>query len=309
MLFSLLLSLAHADPRLIAHRGLGQTFDLEGVGSQTCTAARIHPPTHPHLENTIPGIAAAISAGAAMVEIDLQPTADGQLVVFHDATLDCRTEASGRTRDQPLSALQALDAGYGYTADGGQSWPLRGSGVGLIPSFAEVTAAFPETAFILDLKTGAPGDAALYVAGLAALSAEQRGRLWVYGARDPVEAIRRAYPEVRAFTRGEMTGCLRDYMKQGWRGAVPAGCHDTVVFVPVNRARLVWGYPDRLVRRMEAVGTEVVILGPWYRGEHHSRGVDTLEQAAGVPADFGGLIWTNRVDLLGSSADMPNITQ
>lgn len=295
----LLLSLAHADPRLLAHRGLGQTYDLEGVGSQTCTATRIHPPTHPYLENTLPGISAALAFGAEVVEIDVQPTADGELVVFHDATLDCRTEASGRTRDQTLATLQALDAGYGYTADGGQSWPFRGAGVGLIPSLSEVLAAFPDARFLLDLKVN---DAAGYRDGLAALSVEQRARLWAYGAPDPIAAIREAYPEIRAFTRGDAMGCLRDYMKRGWRGAVPETCHDTVLFLPVNRAGLVWGYPDRLVRRMDAVGTEVILLGPWYRRERHSRGVDTLEL---VPDDFGGLIWTNRVDLLGPGSPAP----
>lgn len=44
------------EPLLLAHRGLGQTFDLEGVENDTCTAGRIHPPEHPYLEKTLPSM-------------------------------------------------------------------------------------------------------------------------------------------------------------------------------------------------------------------------------------------------------------
>ena len=35
---------------------------------------------------------AAFAAGADIVELDIHPTTDGQFAVFHDWTLDCRTE-------------------------------------------------------------------------------------------------------------------------------------------------------------------------------------------------------------------------
>ena len=46
-------------PVLLAHRGLAQTFDLDGVTNDSCTATRIHAPTHPYLENTIASMVAA----------------------------------------------------------------------------------------------------------------------------------------------------------------------------------------------------------------------------------------------------------
>jgi glycerophosphoryl diester phosphodiesterase len=49
---------------------------------------------------------------------------------------------------------------------------------------------------------------------------------------------------------------------------------------------------------MAGVGSEVVVVGPW-RGERHSRGVDDVEWLRSIPADFGGGVWTNRVDLIG----------
>ena len=85
-----------ARPLIIAHRGLGQTFHREGITGQTCTAERIFPPEHPYLENTIAGFAAAFAAGADIVEFDVHPTTDGHFVVFHDWTLDCRTERPRR---------------------------------------------------------------------------------------------------------------------------------------------------------------------------------------------------------------------
>src|SRR5262245_41810311 len=85
-------------PVLLAHRGLAPTFDLHGVTCDTCTATRIHAPEHPYLENTPASMAAAFHAGAAMVEFDIHPTTDGHFAVFHDWTLDCRTDGKGVTR-------------------------------------------------------------------------------------------------------------------------------------------------------------------------------------------------------------------
>lgn len=107
-------------PILLAHRGLSQTFSMEEIESDTCTAERINKPEHSYLENTIPSMEAAFKAGADLVEFDVQPTKDNNFVIFHDWTLDCRTNGKGVTRDFTTKELQALDIGYGYTADGGK---------------------------------------------------------------------------------------------------------------------------------------------------------------------------------------------
>ena len=83
-------------PKLIAHRGMYQMYDKTGVERDTCTADRIYEPYHSYLENTVPSVERALGMGAWMVEIDIATTKDGELVVFHDWTLDCRTEGSGR---------------------------------------------------------------------------------------------------------------------------------------------------------------------------------------------------------------------
>ncbi|WP_319005090.1 glycerophosphodiester phosphodiesterase family protein [Acuticoccus sediminis] len=60
-----------------------------------------------HVENTLGAVEAAIEAGYA-VEVDLQLTADGGLVVTHDSTLDRMTNATGRVADRTLDELRAI---------------------------------------------------------------------------------------------------------------------------------------------------------------------------------------------------------
>lgn len=56
------------------------------------------------VENTAGAVTAAIEAGYA-IEIDLQVTADGAAVVFHDATLERLTGERGAVRDRTAQAL------------------------------------------------------------------------------------------------------------------------------------------------------------------------------------------------------------
>jgi hypothetical protein len=64
--------------RLIAHRGVHQTYHREELENDTCTAKRVDPPRHDYLENTIASMEAAFAAGADIVELDVHPTTDGQ---------------------------------------------------------------------------------------------------------------------------------------------------------------------------------------------------------------------------------------
>lgn len=143
-------------PVLLAHRGLAQTFPHEGLAGDTCTATRIRPPEHAYLENTLAAMEAAFRAGADVVELDVHPTTDGHFAVFHDWTVDCRTDGKGVTHEHTLAELKALDVGFGYTADGGKTFPFRGKGRGLMPSLDEVLAAFPGKRFLVNIKSNDP---------------------------------------------------------------------------------------------------------------------------------------------------------
>ncbi len=114
-------------PLVEAHRGIHQTFDRTNLTQRDCTARRMRPPTNPYLENTIGSMRASFAAGADEVELDVHPTTDGEFAVFHDWTLECRTNGKGVTRQQSMAYLRTLDLGYGYTADGGKTYPFAAS--------------------------------------------------------------------------------------------------------------------------------------------------------------------------------------
>lgn len=59
-------------------------------------------------ENSIAAIEAARVAGADIVEFDVQPCADGELVVIHDDTLDRTTDGTGRVAQMCFADIASL---------------------------------------------------------------------------------------------------------------------------------------------------------------------------------------------------------
>jgi glycerophosphoryl diester phosphodiesterase len=282
--------------RWLAHRGVHQTFDPQGIDMHTCTATRIHPVTHPFLENTLPSMQAAFDAGADAVEVDVHATRDQQLAVLHDESLECRTDGRGRPEDHTLDELRQLDLGYGYTADGGATWPLRGTGRGLLVSLPEVYVAFPDRAFVVDIKAGDASVGDLVADVLATLPEPVRARQLVYGSVPAVERVKQRLPEVRTFTRPQTASCLERYLAGGWLGIVPESCRHTLLLVPINYTWALWGFPRRFEARMARHGTEVALMGPLVDGI--TTGIDA-QTLGDVPEDFGGWIWTNEIDKIG----------
>jgi len=62
-------------------------------------------------ENSLAGVRAALDAGAVMVEVDVQLTADGVPVVLHDATLARTGDRDEAIFDLPAAAVAAIDVG------------------------------------------------------------------------------------------------------------------------------------------------------------------------------------------------------
>lgn len=286
--------------RLIAHRGVYQSFHREGLKNDTCTAERIDPPTHSYLENTIPSMRAAFAAGADVVELDVHPTIDGHFAVFHDWTLDCRTEGSGATRDHDLARLKSLDIGYGYTADGGRTFPFRGLGSGLLPELAEVFAALPQGRFLINFKSREEREGDMLTA-LLAEHPEWRARVWgVYGGEEPTaRAAALLDGDLRAWSRRSLIDCLGRYAALGWSGYMPAACRNTAVMIPLNAGPWLWGWPHLLQKRFREAGSEVILLGPFASGDPGTAGIDSLDLLAKVPPGFSGYLWTNRIELIG----------
>jgi glycerophosphoryl diester phosphodiesterase len=59
-----------------------------------------------YLENTLAAVHAALKLGVDFVEIDVQETRDGELIVFHDYRLNRICGVRGRVRDKTLAEIQ-----------------------------------------------------------------------------------------------------------------------------------------------------------------------------------------------------------
>ncbi|MHB1718159.1 MAG: glycerophosphodiester phosphodiesterase family protein, partial [Acidimicrobiales bacterium] len=117
--------------------------------------------------STLYAIERALRSGATAIELDVHATADRQLVVCHDETVDRTTDGHGRIADLTLAELQALDNAYWWAPGADVSpgldpaaYPLRGRAPGDrsygIVTLEEVLASFPDVVLNLDIKETAP---------------------------------------------------------------------------------------------------------------------------------------------------------
>ncbi|HVL36142.1 MAG TPA: glycerophosphodiester phosphodiesterase [Burkholderiales bacterium] len=143
-------------------------------------------------ENTLVAFERAAALGAQVLEMDLRVSADGAIVVIHDATVDRTTDGAGPVAALGLAELRALDAGYRFTPDGGQSFPYRGRGV-RVPTLEEVAARLPRARLNLEMKQFTVDQAEALCA--LVLRAGLLERVLVASAVEtPLGAFRRACP-------------------------------------------------------------------------------------------------------------------
>lgn len=69
-------------------------------------------------ENTMPAFEAAIESGADYIELDVQLTSDGELVVFHDEDIKRTTNGTGILCDKTYNELIQYSAGSWFSEDG-----------------------------------------------------------------------------------------------------------------------------------------------------------------------------------------------
>jgi glycerophosphoryl diester phosphodiesterase len=132
--------------------------------------------------STLFAIDRAVAAGATAIELDVHATADGELVVCHDATVDRTTASTGNIVSFTLAELRQLDFSYWFipgadvTPDRpAADYPYRGRApedphFG-IASLRQVLERFPGVVLNLDIKQTAPV-VAPYEESLAKLLAE-----------------------------------------------------------------------------------------------------------------------------------------
>lgn len=285
------------ETRLIAHRGVHHIYTGSDRSNDACHASPVEPIEHGFIENTLPSMQEAFRLGADVVEIDVHLTTDEVFAVFHDWTLDCRTNGTGVTHEQDFALLQSLDIGYRID-DGTKTFPLRGRGVGLIPSLDSVFEDNMEGLFLINFKSRRREEGAALAAMLERTHLRQQV-FGVYGGEPPTRLAIRSTPGLRSFDKASLKACLLRYLALGWSGYVPTSCRNTIILVPQNFAGLLWGWPHRFTRRLTAVGTDVILAGA-YDGSGFTIGIDDAESFGAVPLSFDGYVWTNRIELIGA---------
>ncbi|MGW6928696.1 glycerophosphodiester phosphodiesterase [Lentzea sp. NPDC054927] len=109
--------LAGPRPRAFAHRGW-HVDDLTGM------------------ENSLSSFRRAVQEGYRYIETDVHATADGEVVVHHDHTLDRTTDSQGRVAELPWTEVRLARVG----------------GREPIARLADVLEELPETFFNIDVK-------------------------------------------------------------------------------------------------------------------------------------------------------------
>ncbi len=145
-------------------------------------------------ENTLYAFRRAVELGVDVLEMDVRQSADGELVIVHDETVDRTTEGSGPVSALPLARLRELDAGYRWSPDGGRTHPHRGSGL-TVPSLREVFAALPQARMNLEIKVRGPGLAGPLCRVIREHRMEHRVVVASFG-QEAMDAFRAACPEV-----------------------------------------------------------------------------------------------------------------
>lgn len=87
----------------------GHMHCFDGFNGPFCIAHRGFSGRYP--ENTLPAFKAALANGADVIELDVQCSAEGRLVVCHDPDLQRLTGVSAFVRDLPLTHLQTPEIG------------------------------------------------------------------------------------------------------------------------------------------------------------------------------------------------------
>jgi len=116
------------------------TGDLRKVDNVAHRGASAYSP-----ENTIAAFDKAVEMKADYIEIDVQRSKDGKLVVIHDTTVDRTTDGSGKVGNLTFKELRNLDAG---------SWKGEQFTGAQIPTFDEILDRYHgKIGILIELKS------------------------------------------------------------------------------------------------------------------------------------------------------------
>lgn len=152
-------------------------------------------------ENTVPAFESAVEKGAAMIELDVHLTKDGELVIMHDGTVNRTTDGRGKVADLTFAEIRALDAGSWFGPE------FAGTRV---PTLREVLEVIPEHVLCNVHCKNAPG-----VAAKAALLIRDMGRLrqcFLACSREQIAEARAAVPAIMTCNMSRQMGDRAGYV-------------------------------------------------------------------------------------------------
>ncbi|MBV7265671.1 glycerophosphodiester phosphodiesterase family protein [Erythrobacter ani] len=286
-------------PKQIAHRALApELIGTTGDRNAECASPMVAPPVHDHLPNTKASILRADRMGGWLIEVDAMVTADGIAVLHSESDLSCLTDGKGALNGTSLEQLQTLDAGYGYSvaevaSEAGKT-PFRGKAA-VIPTLEEILTAIPPRGrLMVHLASDDPAliDAVAAAYRAAGRDPEERGDAF-YGDAAAIGRIREVYAGIWAFNPDAARQCTADYTVSGWTGMLPSSCRGRTMLISLDDQTLLWGWPNRLIARMEAYDGEILIEGPVSKASGPVHGITLPEQLTEIPSSFNGYVWTD----------------
>ncbi len=147
-------------------------------------------------ENTMASFQKAAELGVDLIELDVQATSDGQIVVLHDSSVDRTTDGDGVISQMTYEAARRLDAGFRFAERVGAAttYPFRGTNI-RIPLLEEVLTAFPNMGFTVEIKFSPHPK---FFENLAAIvRSHAHDRVVVASeSHQPLELIRKIIPDV-----------------------------------------------------------------------------------------------------------------
>lgn len=140
--------------------------------------------------NTMFAFERALENGTDVLEIDVNITSDGHLVVIHDTTVDRTTNGTGRVNALTLAQIKALDAADSWLEYRGIALGLKPPPEGFtandfkIPTLAEVLARYPKKLINVEIKGDGPD-----LATQGFLGDVQNGRPTIFDAADELARL------------------------------------------------------------------------------------------------------------------------
>lgn len=274
---------------LVAKRGITQPRKADAPGG--CEAEHIVPGEHLFIENTVFALQHATRIGADAFAVDVAPTRDGRIAIFADDNLDCRTNGSGPVTARSFAELQRLDAGYAYTGDGGKTFPLRGRGIGAIPSAEDVLKDVKGAEPIFVFHGRHPKEADMLAAAFGRAGVPLDTQFGVVGHAPSVARMLQLAPGAWGFDAAANRACHAGYATAGWIGQVPDACRGATIAVPLGAGWRLWGWPNRFLARMRDADARVLVVAR--EGEGVPIGLTAPRQLAQVPRDYRGHLWVD----------------